>query len=183
MSFSDFFLCHAPHAKYPPQVVTQIYHDGSPRFFGSLVLVDFTGIKRLSVNFGGVNMPFIYHHPEEGSRFYILVLDKRSRQYSSNLEEMLIKTALWYSTYLHQSGRVKSKLIEWEIFQPFNERTPGLRIIELAGHDTWMLSFPEGVKTFDTQTEMDEYMEKVLGYSEDQLTSGYVNSVGTRAFI
>ena len=177
MSFGDYFLCEAPFARYPEVVKTQVYHDASPKFFGSILAINSANPE--SISYSGINMPFYYQPPTGGMSLYIILLGASFPRLSPKLEDALKTCALWYATVLERSSPDKRQYVEWGVFTPYNLLTPHLYIIEFDGQDTSVVSYPGGIKTFTDKREMDGFLSETLKYSDAQLETGSVNRLAT----
>jgi hypothetical protein len=177
MTIANFFLCQNPFASYPSIVETNIYHNTSPKFFGSVLAIDPAG-PIPQIHYQGDNEPFLYMHPDGRQKLYIILLGKVSQQPSHKLRNAMQIAAHWFCACINTNDTVhKGKGSAWNLLQDVNILTPGLKILEFTEHKTFLLCYPQGIKTFPTSTEMDQFITTSLDYPPALLTNRIINPI------
>jgi hypothetical protein len=104
----------------------------------------------------------------------LLVIQNIDRA-TSKLDAALGQAAAWYVTCQNLEDEKKyGKRGTYHFLTEFNVLTPGLCVLHLEGIDKYIVSYADGVKSFDDAEAMDKFMVS-LGYNNLQLETGYQN--------
>ncbi len=171
----DFFLCLNPLLVFRETMTGYVYHSGKPRFFAAFFTIDpVKGFYHL--DYPGRNLVFVYTRGDGHMQVFLLIVSQNIDRATSKLDTALKQAAAWHTTCLNLEDQKKyGKQSSFYFLTDFNLLTPGLKIMHLAGIDKYVLSYPDGIKSFDNARAMDEFMTETLGYNEVQLETGHHN--------
>lgn len=170
----NFYLCQNPLAKKTTGWVNFIYHSEKPRFFAGLQEIDLSAGFKL-VNIAGPHQLFIYNRGDGHTQLFLFVVFQNLDR-STKLNAEIKKAAAWYVTILNKEDEIKyGHRSSYTFLQDFNAITPGLQIIQHNRMGTFLVSYDGGVKGFDSQPAMDQFLSKTMGYTDLQLEKGNIN--------
>lgn len=91
-------------------------------------------------------------------------------------QALLHEAAVFYARYLglEQSSKGKSG---YAFFEDYNVLTPGMQIFHLQKQNKYILSFQHGIKSFDNDDALFDFLEKQLQYKDVQLVEGKINVI------
>lgn len=175
---SKFFLCHDPLSVPSENKAGYIYHYSKPRFFAHVLTIDVITRPLRHIHYAGSNKMLIYKRGDGREQLFIIMVDQNLDRATVNLPVALKEAAVWYTSALNKSDtKTYGKSSQVSLLSDLNLLTPGLQIVHLQKLDKFILSYPDGVKTFDDSASMDAFTNKTLGYSHLQLEDGYFNSL------
>lgn len=173
-----FFLCHDPLSVPSENKAGYIYHYSKPRFFAHVLTIDVITRPLQHIHYAGSNKMFIYRRGDGHEQLFIIMVDQNLDRATVKLPLALKESAIWYTSSLNKSDtKTYGKSSQVSLLSDLNLLTPGLQIVHLQKLDKFILSYPDGVKTFDDSASMDAFTNKTLGYSHLQLEDGYFNSL------
>jgi hypothetical protein len=174
-SMKEFYVCHNPFLQFAEGYVGYICLATRPRFFAAVRIIDPS--KEVSIAVGGHNLGFVYQGPEQKSALMFLIVNQYiDRPKNLKLDKLLKEAAQFYARYLglEQSSKGKSG---YALFDDYNALTPEMQIFHLPAQNKYLLSYPLGLKSFDTDDELFDYLEVQLQYRDVQLAEGKVNVI------
>ena len=175
---STFFLCHNPLSVPAENRAGYIYHYTKPRFFAHLLTIDFSNPPFKHIHYRGANIMFVYKRGDGLEQFFILMADQNIDRATTKLPVALQEAMRWYSSVLTKEDTIKyGKPSQVALFGDFNLLTPGLQIVHLQKLNKYIVSYPDGIKTFDDSLSMDVFNHSTLGYPHFQLEDGYFSSI------
>ena len=175
---STFFLCHNPLSVPAEDRAGYIYHYTKPRFFAHLLTIDPTRSALRHIHYSGANIMFVYIRGDGLQQLFALVVDQNIDRATTKLPVALKQAVQWYTTVLNKEDTIKyGKPSQVGLFSDLNLLTPGLQIVHLEKSGKFIVSYPDGIKTFDDSRSMDDSTHSTLGYAHFQLEDGYFNSV------
>ncbi len=176
---SKFFLCHDPLSVPSESKAGYIYHYSKPRFFAHVLSIDVAAAHPFNhIHYAGGNKMFIYKRGDGRERLFIIMVDQNLDRATVKIAPALKEAAVWYTATLNKDDtKTYGKSSQVSLLSDLNLLTPGLQIVHLKKLDKFILSYPDGVKTFDDSRSMDAFTNKTLGYSHLQLEDGYFNSL------
>ena len=106
------------------------------------------------------------------------MIDQNLDRATAKLPPALKEAVVWYTSNLNKDDiKTYGKSSQVSLLSDLNALTPGLQVVHLEKLDKFILSYPDGVKTFDDSASMDAFTNQTLGYSHVQLEDGYFNSL------
>ena len=175
---SIFFLCHNPQAVPLENKAGYIYHYSKPRFFAHILRVDVVTRPLKHFHYAGSNKMFVYKRGDGLEQLFIIMIDQNLDRATVKLPPALKVAVIWYTSNLNKDDiKTYGKPSQVSLLSDLNVLTPGLQVVHLEKMDKFVLSYPDGVKTFDDSASMDAFTNQTLGYSHVQLEDGYFNSL------
>lgn len=175
---STFFLCHNPLSVPAEGRAGYIYHYSKPRFFAHLLTIDLTRSDLKHIHYSGANIMFLYIRGDGLQQLFALMVDQNIDRATTKLPAALKQAMQWYTTVLNKEDTIKyGKPSQVGLFSDLNLLTPGLQIVHLEKLGKFIVSYPDGIKTFDDSRSMDDFTHSTLGYAHLQLQDGYFNSI------
>ena len=169
----DFFFCSNPLLTFKAGS-GYLFHSAKPRFQAAFFTLD--AIKDFKhLDYRGRNL-FVVYTRGDGMVLLILILVIQNIDRATvKLDAALKQAAAWYVTCQNLEDEKKhGKRGSYHFLTNFNVLTPGLNVLHLEGIDKYILSYADGVKSFDNLEAMDKFMVS-LGYNSLQLETGYQN--------
>lgn len=121
---------------------------------------------------------FVYKRGDGLEQLFILMIDQNIDRATVKLPVALKEAMRWYISVLNKEDTIKyGKSSQVALFSDLNLLTPGLQIVHLEKLNKYILSYPDGIKTFDDSRSMDTFNHSTLGYAHLQLEDGYFNSI------
>jgi hypothetical protein len=170
----EFFLCHNPLLVFKEGMTGYVFHAGKPRFLAAFFTID--PVKEFyHLDYLGPNLIFVYTRGDGSTQLFLLVVTQNIDRAITKLDTALQQAASWHATCLDVEDQKKyGKKSSYHFLTDLNLITPGLKILHLPGVDKYILSYPQGVKSFDSLKAMDKFMTS-LGYNDLQLEGGHQN--------
>jgi len=170
----SFFLCINPLIVPPEGITGYIYHHDKPRFFASIQSIDHDAAFE-DIHTTGPNIIFHYKRGDGLQQLVLLVQDQKMDKVTGKLDTALKQAAGWYAACLARQDAATYSKSSWSLMIDYNKMTPQLQVIELTGFNKFLVSHPEGIFTFDDADTMDNFLNRTLEYSDEQLEEGYHN--------
>ena len=175
---SQFFLCSNPLAVPSTNSTRYIYNYSKPRFFAHVLTIDVSTTPLKHINYAGSNKMVAYERGDGNAQLFIVMVDQNLDRATINLRPAVKDASLWYANVLNkEDAKIYGKSSSVSVLADLNVLTPGLQIVHLQKLDKYIVSYPDGVKSFDDLVSMDLFMNKTLRYSHAQLQDGYFNAV------
>lgn len=169
----EFFFCTNPLVTFKPGT-GYIFHASKPRFEAAFFTIDAVNNVH-HLNYPGRNLFFIYTRGDGIMQLFLLVVTQNIDRATTKLDFALKQAAAWYAACLNLEDEKKyGKKSSYQFLTEFNLLTPGLRVLHLEGINKYVVSYPEGVNSFDSLEAMDKFLVS-LGYNDLQLESGHQN--------
>lgn len=157
--------------------VGYIYHYSKPRFFAHILAVDVVTNPLKHIHYAGSNKMFVYKRGDGREQLFIIMVDQNLDRATVKLPLALKEAVVWYASTLNKEDtKTYGKPSQISLLSDLNLLTPGLQVVHLEKLDKFILSYPDGVKTFEDSASMDAFTNRTLGYSHLQLEDGYFNS-------
>ncbi len=180
---TSFFLCHNPIGVLPKGCVGYVYHSGKPRFLAGLLKIDPAGPLQ-DLDYDGYNVLFRYVAGDGIEQVYLLLVSQNIDRATTKLTWALREAAEWYVACLSKTDvNTFNKKSQWSLFSDFNLFTPGVQVVHLKITDKYLLSYEDGVKTFDDMKTMDQFLRQSLGFTDVQLEVGNHNVIDRSAIL
>lgn len=175
----EFFFCTNPLVAFKPGT-GYIFHSSKPRFEAAFFTID--GVKDFhDTDYAGRNLFFVYTRGDGMIQLFLLVITQNIDRASTKLDAALKQAAAWQATCLNLEDEKKyGKKSRYHFLTEFNLLTPGLRILHLEGFNKYVVSYTDGIKSFDSLEAMDKFMVS-LGYNDLQLESRHQNVYAPKA--
>ena len=169
----DFFFCSNPFVKIKAGS-GYLFHSAKPRFQAAFFTIDATkDFKHL--DYRGRNLFVVYTRGDGMVLLVLLLVIQNIDRATVKPDASLQQAAAWYVTCQNLEDEKKyGKRGSYHFLTDFNMLTPGLNVLHLEGIDKYIVSYSDGVKSFDNQVAMDKFMVS-LGYDDPQLENGYLN--------
>lgn len=169
----DFFFCSNPLVTFKPGS-GYIFHSAKPRFQAAFFTIDaLKDFKHL--DYPGRNLFVVYTRGDGMMLLFLLLVIQNIDRATAKLDAALQQAAAWYVTCQNLEDEKKfGKKGSYHFLNDFNVLTPGLNVLHLEGIDKYIVSYPDGVKSFDNAQAMDQFMVS-CGYNDLQLETGYQN--------
>jgi hypothetical protein len=169
----EFFFCNNPLLVFKPDT-GYIFHSVKPRFYALFFTIDaVTNFSNL--DYGGHNLFFVYTRGDGRMQLFLLVVSQNIDRAASKLDVVLKQAAAWHATCLNLEDEKKyGKKSSYHFLEEFNLLTPGLKLLYLEGINKYVVSYPDGVRSFDGPEAMDRFLVS-LGYNDLQLQTGHQN--------
>jgi hypothetical protein len=178
---TSFFLCHNPIGVLPKGCVGYVYHSGKPRFLAGMLKIDPAGTLQ-DLDYDGYNVLFRYVAGDGIEQVYLLLVAQNIDRATTKLTRALQEAAEWYVDCLSKTDvKMYNKNSQWSFFSDFNLFTPGVQVVHLKITDKYLLSFEDGVKTFDDMKTMDQFLRQSLGFTDVHLEAGSHNVIDRSA--
>jgi hypothetical protein len=179
---TSFFLCHNPVGVLPKGCVCYVYHSGKPRFLAGMLKIEPAGPYQ-ELDYTGYNVLFRYVAGDGIEQVYLLLVAQNIDRATTKLTLALQEAAEWYVACLSKADVKKyNKNSQWSFFSDYNILTPSVQVVHLKIIDKYLLSYPDGVKTFDNMKMMEQFMRQSLGHTDIQLEVGNHNVIDRSTF-
>lgn len=170
MKAPRFLICHHPFAS-EEEPAEFIFHNAHPRFLAKAESLDFEELEtRPGKPFGDV----LFINGEGAMEIYRLTVtefyDKADDE--DILEVLLQEGHDFYVQYLNHVAEEEGEKPGYPV-KDFNKELPGLKILQTADRIT--LVYNGLVADFNSEEEMDEFLEQDLGITQTLLDKGIIN--------
>ena len=174
---TSFFLCTNPIGILPKGCVSYVYHSAKPRFFAGMLKID-PASSLQEIDYTGYNVLFRYVAGDGVEQVYLLLVAQNIDRATTKLALALQAAAEWYVACLSKTDvKTYGKNSQWSFFSDFNLLTPGVQVVHLKIVDKYLLSYEDGVKTFNDMKTMEAFMSQSLGHTNIQLEVGNHNVI------
>lgn len=161
---AKFFFCHSPFAILPKGAVGFIYRFDRPRFFSIITAIN-DDHSFEDQNAAGYSVLFEYHRGDGHSQFYCIQLMQNIDRATAKMHSALFEAAAWYCNYLnHEDHKKYGKKSSWSYMQDFSLVTKGLQILRMPKLKKYLISYPDGLKTVNSDRELDSFLVNALRY-------------------
>src|SRR3989442_7489387 len=175
----EFFFCTNPLVAFKPGP-GYIFHGGKPRFEAAFFTIDAVNNFH-DLDYPGHNLFFVYTRGDGMMQLFLLVVTQNIDRATTKLDVALKQAGAWHATCLNLEDEKKyGKKSSYHFLTEFNLLTPGLKILHLQGVNKYVVSYTDGVKSFDSPPVMDQFLVS-LGYNDLQLESGHQNVYAPKA--
>jgi hypothetical protein len=173
----EFYVCHNPFMQFAEGVVHYLCNASKPRFFALVRKVDLS--RPFSIGCSGHNIGFVYQGPDGTISFMIMIINQYiDKLKNDNFLPLLRDAVVFYTRYLgHEDNKKLSGKTGYKLFEDYNPLTPGMQIFHLQSQNTYILSHPLILKTFESIEGALEYLEEQFAYKDEQLVEGRVNVI------
>ena|ERR1700687_4244092 len=172
-----FFFCHSPLSVLPKGTAGFIYGFDKPRFF-AIVTAFKDDSSFEDQNASGYSILFQYHRGDGHKQFYIIQVVQNIDKASVKMPAALWEAAGWYCSFLdHDDFKKYGKKGTWSFMQDFNLLTKGLQILRMPRLKKYLVSYANGLKTVNSDDELDIFLTKALQYQSFIVEEGIINSM------
>ena len=169
MKTSKFLICNDILAK-EDQPAEFILHNHHPRFMAKVESLEFQEIENRP------EKPFcdvLYINPEGEMEIYRLeVFEYFERADDEDILDEMFPARDYYTQYLQQLDQEIGTKPGYPV-KDFSTELPGLKILQ--GHDTWTVVYNGVIAEFDSEENMNEFLEHDLAIEPELLDKGIIN--------
>lgn len=170
MKTPPFLICHHPFAS-EDEPAEFILHNAHPRFLAKAEALDFEELEtRPDKPFGDV----LYINSEGTMEIYRLTISEFYDRADDNdfLQVLLQGGHDFYVSYLDQVAEDEGEKPGHPV-KDFNKELPGLKILQAPDRIT--LVYNGLIADFNSEEELDEFLEQDLGITQSMLDQGIIN--------
>lgn len=169
MKTSKYLICNDILAG-ESQPAEFILHNQHPRFLAKVESLEFEEIEnRPEKPFADV----LYINPEGALEIYRLeAYEFFERADDEDILDELFPARDFYTQYLQQMDQEEGNKTGFPV-KDFSSELPGLKILQ--GHGTWTVIYNGVIAEFDSEDNMNEFLEHDLELEEDLLDKGIIN--------
>lgn len=169
MKTSKYLVCNDLLAKEgePFEFILHNYH---PRFLAKVEILDFDEIENLpEKSFADV----LYVNSQGKLEIYRLeIFQYFEKAVEEDVLDELLSARDYYTRYLQEIEKEEGLKPGYPV-KDFSSELPGLKIMQ--GHETWTVIYNGVVAEFDSEDNMNEFLEHDLDIEPDLLDKGVIN--------
>lgn len=169
----DFFFCINPIVTYEAGS-GYFFHSAKPRFQAVFLTIKASKEFR-HLDYPGRHLFVVYTRGDGMLSLFLLRVIQNIDRATSKLDAALYQAAGWFVTCQNLEDEKKyGKRGTYHLLTEFNVLTPGLSVLHLEAVNKYIVSYTDGVRSFDTAEAMDKFLVS-LGYNHLQLEMGHHN--------